>query len=76
MTFTEAISKLFTDTANAGRVSGALAVEVLWLGTWRVLPLEWNTAMRLADLADIPVRMVDGDGSPMRIYPASVQEHA
>ena len=65
MTLFEAVAVLFETTPT---VPGVLCVQALIGEGWRTIPLEWNQAVRLANIAQGEVRIVGSDGSVRAIY--------
>jgi hypothetical protein len=64
--FDEAVLDLFNEAAalDAGR-----ACQVRVEDEWRTVPLEWNGAMRLAEIFGTEARMIDARGEPFRTHP-------
>lgn len=65
-TFDEAVLDLFSEAETR---TGERACQVICDGRWRTVPLEWNGAMRLAELCGTQAQMIDKDGDPFRAYP-------
>lgn len=65
MTLFDAVTILFETTPT---IPGKFCVQVLIGEGWRSVPLEWNQAVRLANIAGGEVRILDGDGNVRAIY--------
>ncbi len=78
MTYTEAVLELFMRAQLDVPALDTCRVQVHANdGIWRNVPLEWNGAMRLADILDGQARLIEPDGEVTRVYPSrEVLEHA
>lgn len=66
MTIEEAVAQLFEEAKDRGGPRVQLSSEG---EDWRTVPLEWNTAMRVADILQGSARIIDRDGDVIRIHP-------
>lgn len=69
MMFAEAVIEVFLERMDEPRTPGIPAVQILEGTQWLVLPLEWNTAKRLAELSGTYVRIIGADDQTLATYP-------
>lgn len=63
MNLADALVQLFTDTPEQ-----APSIQAKVNDIWTTIPLEWNVAMRLADICEGEVRMLGVGGQVTREY--------